>query len=153
MKIPCYLDFDGVLNSQIDWENLPETADKSEMLFERPIKQLNQIADRCEFVVSSTWRMGDTIESLQQMLDNKGFKGKLIGATPVFRETWAMRGNEIHAHAEANGFNSYIIIDDDGDMLLPQRECFFQTDPYCGLTYTLVGQINRYLDKICIDRS
>ena len=44
------------------------------------------------FVLSSTWRIGSSINHVQKLLAHQGFEGTLIGATPV---TIGKRGREI----------------------------------------------------------
>jgi hypothetical protein len=93
MKI-IFLDFDGVLNSE-NWYrrrfNEIGTTDISGKypLYEfdpLSIKELNRIVEQtgASVVVSSSWRVGNRIEDLQQMLDAVGFVGNVIDTTPRF---------------------------------------------------------------------
>ena len=41
-------------------------------------------------------------------------------------------------------YNNYAIIDDDSDMLLWQKDNFFQTDSYSGLTPTTCYKIKNF---------
>ena len=48
-------------------------------------------------VISSTWRLGRTVEVLQRLMELRGFEGEVIGKTDCIdlKENWSCRGNEI----------------------------------------------------------
>lgn len=126
---------------------------KSEICCDR----VSMISDLCEatgaiIVISSTWRLNKTVEQLQEIFDYCGGTFKVIGKTPY---TGYERGTEIskwlheNIKPETHGchyfdFYRYAIIDDDSDMLLNQRDHFFQTDDYSGLTPNTCYRIKRY---------
>ncbi len=122
MKI-IFLDIDGVLNTAENFVegNLPSNPTMEEinlsMLDERLIKNLNTIIEEtgAKVVVSSTWRMGRSIEELKCLLDKKGFVGEIIGKTPILNDD---RGIEIQKFIDESSFNidSFTILDDDSDM-------------------------------------
>jgi hypothetical protein len=97
--------------------------------------------------VSSTWRLGRTVEELQEILNRNGFTGQVIGKTKDLRKgedgDSILRGNEILAWIKENptecgvaywDYKRYVILDDDSDMLYWQKDNFIKTDAYCGLT-------------------
>ena len=169
MKI-IFLDIDGVLNHQIwfeKWHKSEKRTDTEEqyndsMIDPESVDLLNKIiADTdAKVVISSSWRKNNTIESMQTLLDKKGFKGEIIGLTPVLYFTGLKdyhysvpRGNEIKAWLEINkgilgdkmSKVKYVIFDDDSDMLLWQRENYFWIDAYCGLTKNIIYKATRFL--------
>jgi hypothetical protein len=126
------------------------------------IHWLNEIIREtgAKVVVSSTWRRGRTIEELTDILKAHNFIGEIIGKTPVFNlerdedvRYTVPRGCEIEWWYESKRFKrinwsidrqreylqkaevkNYIILDDDSDMLLSQREHFIKTSWKTGLT-------------------
>lgn len=155
MKI-IFLDIDGVLNSQIMYE------DKEDIIYTRggrvsrkSIALLNDITDDtgAKIVVSSTWRVDEDVESY---LKEAGVTGDIIGKTPILKDRFSLRGNEIHAWIVQNeellgevyyNFWRFIILDDDSDMLWWHRENFFHTDAYAGLTPNLAYKAKRFLNR------
>jgi len=169
MKI-IFLDIDGVLNHQIWFEKQCESKKQidteeqyeASMIDPKSVELLNKIiADtNAKVVISSSWRKTHTAEEIQALLDSKGFKGEIIGLTPVLYFTGLKdynysvpRGNEIKAWLETNkgilgdkiSKIKYVIFDDDSDMLLWQRANFFWVDPYCGLTPNIIYKARRFL--------
>lgn len=130
MKPIIFLDFDGVVET-IYWEkaddgswsfNVHKTG-RNELNNKQAIGWLNELYSKVPYdiVISSTWRIGMTIEELQNLITNSGFNPeiKVIGMTP---RLYLQRGKEIQAWIDENNFTGkYIIIDDDSDMchLLP----------------------------------
>lgn len=151
-----FLDIDGVLNNQLMFET-------REAIIKTPGGNLSRtcvaafnklIADTgAKIVLSSTWRTDTDIEDY---LKEAGLEGEIIGKTPVLRDCFTLRGNEIHAWivenkeylgAEYYDYHSFVILDDDSDMLLWHRENFFHTDNYCGLTPTIAYRAARFLNR------
>lgn len=157
-----FLDFDGVLNSEIDYRWQVEHEGKE-------LNDLEDISPRCvglingliketeaEVVISSTWRLTRTPEQLQELLEKFGFTGKIIGVTPSLGE-YRVRGNEIMAWIEQNisfeeRYNSnlfrYVILDDDSDMLLWQSDNYIHVDGYIGLTPNVIYKATRKLNGV-----
>lgn len=113
-----FLDIDGVMNSYSS-----ELSDKHESLaFDiGAVENLKYILEETEakIVVSSTWRIGETIETLRnRIFSHYGLESFIIGTTPSYNET--PRGLEI-ADYLANIYNlpieSFVILDDDSDMV------------------------------------
>lgn len=150
MKI-IFLDFDGVLNSQLFYKNRKTFKD----IDEKSVSFLNDLVRQTEakIVVSSSWRIGRTINDLQKILDYNGFKGEILDVTPCLN---TLRGNEIHAwiqdYKQKSGYDlyrkgTYVILDDDSDMLYWHRNNFLWVDPYAGLTPNLVYKAERILNR------
>ncbi len=189
MKV-IFLDIDGVLNSQ-DWyihrrDSVEmDSIDAQYPFYEfdpRAVERLNRIIKETEakIVVSSSWRSGETVESLQKLLGLVGIKGDVIGMTP---HLWCQkpyedmdgyripRGCEIDWWLDNHGdfqrinwsqdeqlkcenkaiVKNYIILDDDSDMLYGQREHFIRTSNNHGLTDELADIAISTLNKGLID--
>ena len=159
MKI-IFLDVDGVLNCQLFYEGIDKSASYVEQNICRDrISWLNDLCKKLDIkiVISSTWRMGRTIDELKEIFKEVGGEFDIIGVTPVLREEGYVRGNEIALWIEKNiegltglpsfDFHDYAIIDDDSDMLLMQANNFFQTDTYSGLTPNTIYRIERFFTK------
>ncbi len=185
MKV-IFLDIDGVLNSN-DWyvyrrDNVAmDSVDAQYPFYEfdpRAVKRLNRIIEQtgAKIVVSSSWRSGETVESLQKLLDSVGVVGEVIGLTP---HLWCSkpypdkdgyrvpRGCEIDwwldnygefqrinwskekqaEYVEKAIVKNYIILDDDSDMLYGQREHFIKTPGMYGLTDELADRAIEVLNK------
>lgn len=185
MKV-IFLDIDGVLNSQ-DWyiyrrDNIEMDSIQAQYPFyefdPRAVERLNRIiaATDAKIVVSSSWRSGETVESLQALLDRVGVKGEVVGLTP---HLWCKkpyedmggyripRGCEIDWWLDNYGdfqrinwskeeqikyvqtaiVKNYIILDDDSDMLYCQREHFIRTGNGDGLTDELAEKAIEILNK------
>jgi hypothetical protein len=136
MKV-IFLDFDGVIcTARAEWGLNPDFRGALiKMLDPIGIGFLNRLVELtgCAVVVSSTWRLGRTVEELQNILSDAGFNGKVIGKTIWMKEPHC-RGNEIddylHKHPE---IKDYVIIDDDWDFLPYQFRNFVQTDSSWGM--------------------
>lgn len=168
MKV-LFLDFDGVLNSQQSahfWHNKRDQSKwENEMysswqgtLFEYlahefcPIalsnmEELMRRIPDLKIVVSSTWRMGNSVEDLKKILAPvKLVSDAIIDKTPVFRD--GPRGNEIqdwlNRHPEVTEF---VIVDDDSDMLDSQQERFVHTSSLHGFQFGDMLQAQRILKE------
>ncbi|ALP47198.1 hypothetical protein phiGrn1_0272 [Vibrio phage phi-Grn1] len=96
------------------------------------------------------------------MLNDMGVNGECIGKTDMLdhQYSWAFRGNEILKWIQDNeellgkryDFRSYVILDDDTDMLLWQRHNYVNCDPEIGLTDRVVAKAVAILNNaICSD--
>ena len=125
-----FLDFDGVVET-IYWEKAKDGTwsynihklGREELNNKQAIGWLNELYNKTPYdiVVSSTWRMGMSVDELQNLLRRSGFNRniKVIGKTPVL---YQQRGLEIQQWIDTAEFKGkFIIIDDDSDMchLLP----------------------------------
>lgn len=161
MKI-CFLDLDGVMNSQLYYMS-DRFKKGSDSMMEYHINQIDPLAidflndfvkeTDCKIVISSVWRETAFEE---RTLYHAGFKGDIIDVTPHLDFNGTVRGNEILQWIKNNedllgsyyfDFKNYVIFDDDSDMLLSQRNNFFQTDTYCGLTFNTTHRAKRFLQS------
>lgn len=165
MKNIIFLDVDGVFNCQIYYEELLRLHPNGERpKFDMCRKRIEWFSELCAdtdsaVVISSTWRMGRTLEELQEMMNSMGGTFKIIGATPILH---VARGVEIKEWLSEHcmelfgvhyfDFFRYAIIDDDDDMLLGQGPHFFQTDPYSGLTPTTCEKVQHFFTHKLFDR-
>lgn len=145
MKKLIFLDFDGVLNHESYWQEGRHEGKEfpHSHLDERCVKRLNNIIDKtgAEVVISTTWRESWDIGALTDVLKQLGFTGKVFGATPVIKEPWAIRGNEIMAFIQGVEnlvgpwweYKDYLILDDDTDMLSWQKRNFINVDRRVGI--------------------
>lgn len=173
MKNIIFLDIDGVFNFELYYQSeefksylpmmneLLSTSKEnflkyySSQICKDTINIFNNLCEETDsqVVISSTWRIGKTIEELQEMFDYCGGTFKIIGKTGSCE--CRTRGCEIkkwlhdytfkYFQVEYYDFYRYAIIDDDSDMLLNQQYNFFQVDNYVGLTPTLSNEIRNFL--------
>lgn len=148
-----FLDFDGVVNHELFFRDRHEGRNDA-MKLEHPLSEIDpisvgfvsQIVEQtgAKVVVSSSWRLGRTVKELQDMLEQCGFTGEVIGTTPVLdmHHDALVRGNEILKWMIDNKnlvgshfyYRNYCILDDDQDFLLYHKDNFIQIDSYCGVT-------------------
>lgn len=160
-----FLDIDGVLNtgwwySQMDG-NTPK--DKYGYAFDpRSVANLKKIVDEtgAEIVISSSWKSFGLSE-LEDMWQERGLPGKLIGITPNsvsdemllnadldHMEIFSIRGMEIKEWLDKHGkkVSHYVIIDDMDNFLPEQKSHFVQTDPEVGITNDDVKKVVHLLN-------
>lgn len=168
-----FLDIDGVLNSVQYFETRKFLQSEEELnkefdheindvnvreqiylndLNPKAVKLLNIIirdVPDVEFVLSSTWRKSFMPDKMTEMMKKRGFKGTIKASTPVCNFNGSVRGNEIHLWLKNNRipeFFNYVILDDDSDMLLHQKNNFLHIDGHAGLTPNHVYKISRFLN-------
>lgn len=144
MKV-LFLDIDGVLNSHrtaYAFGGFPFDVEKHRHRFDEVAIALVRnvvTAAGAQIVLSSSWRNDKDWERI-----GPGLGLTIMDRTPTLP---GKRGEEIavwlQAHPEVE---SYVILDDDGDMLDEQRERFVQTTHEDGLTYELALRIARLFD-------
>lgn len=160
-----FLDIDGVLNHQSFYEkrhlgllNLPEHPLNE--FCPDAVENLNQlISDTgAKIVISSTWRLGQTVAELNRIFKEVGCKSEIFDKTPDLRRDNSdciFRGNEIYKWlsdhrdllgSELHKFKGYCILDDDSDMLFWQRNNFILVDHFVGLTKGTVFQATKILE-------
>lgn len=140
-----FLDFDGVVTTvKSHWHFDPEK-----------MALLGDILDATDakIVITSSWRrytLDDTIDFITKIEEEMGhvpfaFPDKVIGVTRrmyafcypnVDKHYSVVRGEEIRRWQEENDAEDcpYVILDDDSDMLLWQKDNFIQTDSELGLS-------------------
>ena len=114
------------------------------MIDDRAIANLNRIIEEtgCKVVLSSSWRSCVEAENTltEYLLKLKGFKYELYDVTPRlwFNDFSIRRGEEIQLwmdkESEKNEIESFVILDDDSDMLPEQTNNFIHVDGQVGLT-------------------
>lgn len=152
MRAIIFLDVDGVLIHEPLVHKLPipvpvpgawETPDPE------CIKVLNQIVEQsgARIVVSSCWRIGRTLEELQELLNKWGVVGEVIGRTG---QSLYSRGHEIAEWMLKNKSDNIcvpiVIIDDDTDMH-GVTQYLVKTDFRIGLLPKHVSQAMKVLRK------
>lgn len=142
MKV-LFLDFDGVLNSvqsAIFWHNRRDQAKWENEMYRdwtgtlkeyiamefcpiamSNVEELLRNVDDLRVVVSSTWRMGETVESLKKILaPSKIICERLLDTTPVIYKEGVevARGIEIQhwLNNTDQEVDAFVIVDDDNDM-------------------------------------
>jgi len=181
MKNIVFLDIDGVFNCKLHYssKNFTDYKEakkslrkdvksekisrldyyKSQICPDR-IKWFSELCNEIDIyvVVSSTWRMSKTVEQLQEIFDYCGGTFKVIDKTEhlgyergIEISKWLKDNIEKYFAVQYYDFYNYVIIDDDNDMLLNQKEHFFQTDNYSGLTPTTCYKIKRFLTRKTFD--
>jgi hypothetical protein len=155
MKI-IFLDFDGVLNSNEfnKKANLSGTLDMSnvswwvEMVDPIAVARLNTIIEKTDakVVVSSSWRLYNSVEMLTEILHHVGFKGEIIDLTPKRYDS--RRGKEIKKFLETTPIkvDKFVVIDDDED-IWPFELKTVQTDIKYGLLDDHVDQAIKMLNE------
>ena len=153
MRKVLFLDIDGVLNTkwwytQMD-KNTPK--DKYGYAFDPiAVANLKKILDEtgADIVISSSWTcMG--LSQLEEMWEERGLPGKIIGITPNSvsdelllnadidnMELFHIRGTEIREWLMKNSksVSNYAILDDMDNMLPEQEAHFVWIDPDIGIT-------------------
>lgn len=158
-----FLDCDGVINgaddAPITWLEHGEFGFYQTHL----IDNLNRLLDEVQglkIVFSSVWRLGKSVAQLQKLCDEIGIRGEVIGKTVTYaniRGVNTVRGNEIQAFIEENKelleyeyyweYKCYVILDDDSDMLYPQRHNFVKVNHDYGLTRQDVDKAIEILNR------
>lgn len=164
MKV-IFLDFDGVLNSHQSahfWHNKRDQTKWEQEMYSSwkgtikeyiahefcpialsNVEELIRRAPNVKIVVSSTWRMGETVQTLQKILaPAKLVADAIIDVTPIHgpdvKKEWggSCRGEEIKEWLDKHPeVTNYVIIDDDNDMLEEQLNNFVHTSELHGFMY------------------
>lgn len=128
MKV-IFLDIDGVLNV------ITQGHDEFGGIFHKHFEDnLRFIIDetQAKIVLSSSWRLNG-LDEVQRMWKGRNLPGELIDVTPnltygVDFRTSTPRGKEIQMYLDNNpDVESFVIIDDDNDMLESQMPFFVRT--------------------------
>lgn len=167
MKV-IFLDFDGVLNSLQSFKMWEYRKDQSKWETEMykgwqgsmreylamefcPIcfSNMEELVRRnpdVKIVVSSSWRINETVESLKQILyPSKLISEAIIGVTESFSN---LRGYEIQKWLDGHPeVKNYVIIDDDNNMLDSQKDNFVKTSFMHGFQYGDMLWADRILGK------
>lgn len=171
MKV-VFLDIDGVINTvgaelgfnlcygiEPNGENIPLRKRLSELFDPACLYYLRQIVEDtgCKIVVSSTWRHGETTESMKEWFTCPVIREAIIDKTPSFgslsypelkdRRGRVQRGEEIKwwvdQHPEVT---RYAVLDDDSDMDAVYNN-FFKTCTYDGLKRDVAYKVITHLNN------
>lgn len=132
MKSILFLDIDGVLNSESWYRRRPDKGKWSEANEIDPealwLLQAVVAMSRCEIVISSSWRIGRSLEDFHRLLPGL----PVVGMTPVL-STGKNRGDEVMKWIEDNAFGGkWCVVDDSTDFYDHQPRV--RTDWKIGLT-------------------
>lgn len=145
-----FLDIDGVLNNYYhgtkDWVGWKQGkhAERGYSMDPNNVKWLNRIIKLTGALVvcSSTWR--SDMKNVRDTLKKNGFKGNVIDRTPYLENRDdTFRGNEIYKWLDTFKKRKYtydtkipyIILDDDSDMLLWQKDHYIRVSGITGLSF------------------
>ena len=132
MKI-IFLDIDGVLN--VYYESRDEFGCTFHKCF---VDNLRYVIDQtgAKIVISSTWK-DSGLKIMQDMWIKRNLPGEIIDITPNCVDIvdygicefydLVERGHEIQKWIDDHNIESYVILDDNDDMLISQKENFVQT--------------------------
>lgn len=143
-----FLDMDGVINCSDQNKTLLTKPDLHCPELIEVLNGLTEIPD-IKIVLSSVWRMGETVESINKMFSTLGITLECISLTPT---GGYCRGEEIERWIKAHigndywKYKRYVIIDDDSDMLYNQRHNFFHVDHHSGITPNTVYRIKNFFE-------
>jgi hypothetical protein len=143
-----FLDFDGVLNSAAyiaaNKDKFKAPLQKTYYIVEHidptAVARLNLLIAKtgANVVISTAWRKAFNLTWIAEILANKGFKGEIVGETPIL---YCDRGLEIQAWMDAaQVIESQIVILDDMDTMLHLK-------PRQVMTHFDVGMQDEHLDK------
>ena len=157
-----FLDIDGVLNSNdyfsslehmkrmnklLEMEFNPSIAHGVSSIDPVAVKNLNQLVENtgAKIVVSSTWRFSP---NLPEVFKISGIEAPIFSITPSSQSR--IRGEEIQVWLDkkAESPYSYVILDDDSDMLREQLPYFIQVNWMArGLSENDVKLATKILNK------
>ena len=153
-----FLDIDGVLAS-VDF--LCRTAGRTGFIDKEKVALLNKLKPYgVEVVISSSWGYNeDTVKQLTAC----GLDLPIIGGTEHFHSDWLCRGNEIakwltitfdnynvftgKASSYSGKDYEYVILDDNDDMLMCQKDNFIHVDRNTALTEENIIKIIDILER------
>jgi hypothetical protein len=140
-----FLDFDGVMVSMDylhAWHSVTRargtgfrrTDEYGDDFDPRCTMHLERILRQTEatIIVSSTWR-GSGLDRMREMWKARNLYGTITAVTPF--DTRRHRGTEIKSCLKSYPAESYVILDDDSDMLPEQLDNFVKIDSIFGLSF------------------
>jgi hypothetical protein len=156
-----FLDIDGVMVSDFGDYDLAEKHHNFNLM---AVENLNYIVEKTNalIIISSCWRFHycNNLKGLQDLFEQYQFQyaNRIIDITPKIRyndeydfKMTVPRGCEIECWIRQNTKSidqyRYVIIDDDGDMMLWQAKNFIQTETEKGLTFKLANDAIKILNE------
>ena len=143
-----FLDFDGVLNTAEFLDKLEPVPYATHLGAKLLSRELDPVRVQCindiveltgaKVVVTSAWRVGSTLQWLEQVLRHAGFVGEVVGKTQRFYGR--PRSEEIQDWLEfrEQEIESFVILDDDVSANIEGH--FIETSFHEGLTKAHVPQ-------------
>ena len=135
-KKVVFLDIDGVLNSK---------STDMRVLDCKTVTLLRQIVEKHQavIVITSVWRKFNWPERILRAFSQAGWENPpIIDKTPVL---FTIRGEEIKSWLSQNQVESFVIIDDDSDMLSEQLKNFVRCNTRFGLTKKQIKIVDKIL--------
>jgi hypothetical protein len=143
-----FLDIDGVLNNTNHTLYMSSTVGRSHGLPLDPVSiwTLNEILmlTGSNIVISSSWRIIKSLDSLRVTFRKNGINGNLVGVTP--HVAGMQRGQEIEQYVHVHEVKNFVIIDDSSDME-PYMDKLVQTDTRYGLRPLHIEAVTSLLEK------
>jgi len=120
MKV-IFLDIDGVLvtRNSIKYQYLNYPNENDIRFSKKAVNNLNKLIrlTKSKIVISSTWRLFNSLDELKNIFKKQGIKGEIIATTSIERapvEEDIPRGQKISDWLEQHSeIEQYVIIDDD----------------------------------------
>ena len=164
MKKICFLDCDGVLNSDATFDyyggwggHFSETDPATEQNVrwgQELVDNLKYIVEQtgASIVISSTWRHYFSVEKFKEMFKVYGWdKAPVIAKTAELNyRSNTCRGLEINKYLSENKVDSYVILDDISQFLIEQQEAFVHTNMLDGLSFDDAKKAVEILNKTII---
>ncbi len=130
-----FLDFDGplVTFAEIRKKRRPASVDQS------CVANLNRIFEEsnARVVVTSSWRINNSVEKLEKQLLDWGFLGNVLGVTPYCDGRrcieicqYLLKFSLLNEHERPE----FVIVDDEDQDLWPLKHRLIKVDPMKGLT-------------------
>lgn len=158
--VTLFLDIDGVLNYELFYQkklkqkfenNLLDDDFSSYVNRHIDFKLVRKLYDFCidnniQIVISSSWRIGKEVSELKMIFESikTGMGNLIVGKTKS--SSHGFRGLEVLQYCKENNITNYIILDDDSDFILWQKNRFFHIDRYCGITPNVLYKMKRLID-------
>lgn len=145
MKI-LFLDIDGVCNSEETFRKEPHQHFPIDPYMAFMVGKI-VLDTGCKVVLSSSWRHHpESVKEIEKRIvpihDKTGSCCTGIRGAEIY---WWMQKNVPHTVRGEEGFR-YAILDDDSDMLLWQKDSFFQTSFKTGLTEDIMNKVINHLN-------
>ena len=146
MKI-LFLDIDGVCNSKDTFTKEPNAHFPIDKYMAFMVGKIQLYTD-CKVVLSSSWRHhSESVEEIKKRIvpihDITGSCCSGIRGAEIY--TWINKNITFEERKEGGSFR-YAILDDDSDMLLLQKDHFFQTSWDTGLTEEIMNKVIKHLN-------